>query len=103
LRQFDVFRNPSSRSRAGIPFVIALQSHLLNSMPTVIIAPLLVDDSRSAYSYTSARILFDGQRYILSAAEMVAIDATTLGRSIGNLVDHEDAIRRAMERVFTGF
>ena len=53
MRQFDVCENPSARSREAAPFVVVLQSHLLNEMPTVIVAPLLIDDGRSAYAEAS--------------------------------------------------
>ncbi len=41
MRQFDVFRNPSERSRAVVPYFVVLQSHLLASR-LVVVAPLRV-------------------------------------------------------------
>jgi toxin CcdB len=85
------------------PFVVSLQSHLLETVPTVLVAPLLVDDGVSAYSGASVRLSFGGGRYILSVPEMAAADAGVLREVVGNLTEHEDAIRRALDRVFTGF
>jgi toxin CcdB len=103
VRQFDLYPNPSPRSRAGIPYVIVLQSHLLDAMPTVVVAPVIPDDGRSAYAEASVRFDLDAQAYVISVPELVAIDAHALQRSVANLAEHEDAIRRAIERVFTGF
>jgi toxin CcdB len=103
MRQFDLFTNPSPRSRAVAPFVVLLQSHLLAAMPTAVVAPLLLDDGRSAYTETSVIVLFEGVQYVASIAELAAIDARRLQQPVGSLRDHEDALRRALDRVFTGF
>jgi toxin CcdB len=103
LRQFDVCENPSARSREAAPFLVVLQSHLLNEMPTAIVAPLLIDDGRSAYAEASAKVTWNGSTFILSVPELVAIDARSLSRPLGNLGAYEEGIRRALERLFTGF
>jgi toxin CcdB len=103
VRQFDVCPNPSERSRAYAPFVVVLQSHLIEAIPTVVVAPMLLAASHKAYTQVSALVSFQGEQYIVSAAELVATDAKRLSASIGTLRDQEDAIRRALERLFTGF
>lgn len=103
MRQFDIFENPSGRSRPVIPYVVVLQSHLLNAMPTVVVAPLVRDDGRQAYSRTSAKISFRGEQFALSVAEVVATDVRQLRRAVGSLAEQEFEIRRAIDAVFTGF
>lgn len=103
LRQFDVFRNPSNRSRDDIPFVVVVQSHLLDALPTAIVAPMLHPSARKAYTQTSATVRFRGELLVASLAEIVAIDVRYLKIAEGNLIAYEDAIRRALDRLFTGF
>ena len=103
MRQFDVFPNPSDRSREAAPYVVVLQSHFLAAVPTTIVAPLLIDDDRSAYSDASVKLAFDNQRYVLSVPELAGIEPSRLKGCVGSLTAHEDAIRRALDRVFTGF
>jgi toxin CcdB len=103
LRQFDIYSNPSERSRAAAPFVVVLQSHLLNAMPTVVVAPVLIDDSKTAYTEASVSVVLNGSGYVISVAELAAIDARHLHKVVGDLREHEDALRRALDRVFTGF
>ena len=50
MRQFDVYRNPSERSRAYAPYVVVLQSHLLEAMPTIVVAPMLLAENRKPYT-----------------------------------------------------
>jgi toxin CcdB len=103
LRQFDVFQNPNERSRRIAPLIVVVQSHLLEELPTVLVAPLLHASERPAYSKVSCAISLGGADYTLSLAELVALDARALAIPVANLVEHEDTIRRALDRVFTGF
>ena len=103
MRQFDVCRNPSERSRAFAPYVVILQSHFLRAMPTVVVAPMLIAEGRQPYSEVGAAVPFQGETHIVSVAELAAVDSKRLGAVLGNLGDHEDAIRRALDRLFTGF
>ena len=64
---------------------------------------MIPNDERSAYTQTSTLVVFQGREYIVSTAELAAIDARSLRNAVGDLLDHEDAIRRALDRVFTGF
>ena len=80
-----------------------MQSHFLDQLPTVLIAPLLRRQERPAYSDVSVAIAFAEEELLLSLAELVAADRGSLRRWRGDVRDHEDAIRRALERVFTGF
>lgn len=103
MRQFDVYDAPTEASRRIAPFVVVVQSHFLDSMPTVIVAPLLRQAERPAYADVSVPLRFADQDLVLSLAELVTIDRAILRRSRGSLLEHEDDIRRALERVFTGF
>ncbi|MBP6878204.1 MAG: CcdB family protein [Phenylobacterium sp.] len=103
MRQFDVFENPSRRSRPIAPYIVVLQSHLLAAAPTVVAAPLIRDDRRSNYSAISVVASFRGESFIVVIPELAALDPILLRRPIGNLREHEDAIRRALDRLFTGF
>lgn len=69
----------------------------------MIIAPLLRLAERPAYADVSVALRFADQDLVLSLAELVAVDRALLRRSRGNLMAYEDDIRRALERVFTGF
>ena len=83
--------------------MVVMQSHLLAAMPTVLVAPMFRAEQRTAYSYVSVALSFQGEALVVSLAEMAAIDMQSLRETLGDLRDHEDDIRRALGRVFTGF
>lgn len=77
-----------------------LQSHHV-ALDTVIIAPL-INDADSAVPIDLA-IEFQGRRLVIAITELGSVDRKLLRRRAGNLADHEDDIRRAIDRLFTGF
>jgi hypothetical protein len=70
-------------------------------MPTWIVAPLLTGD-HPGYSQVSARVKFAGLDFIVSTGEIAQFPPHLLV-PIGSLRDYEDEIRRALDRLFTGF
>lgn len=85
------------------PWVVVLQSHHLGAMPTAVIAPLLPAEGRQPYAEISVAVDFEGARYLISVGELAAVESKWLQRPRGNLSDYEDEIRRALDRLFTGF
>lgn len=102
IRQFDLLENPSPRSRAQYPYLVILQSHLLSASNLTVVAPVLPGDA-AAVTLTSVRFEFDERAFTLLVGELTTIEVRGLGRPAGSLLDYEDEIRRALERVFTGF
>ncbi len=103
MRQFDVYENPSNQSRRSIPYLVVLQSHFFEDSPTVVVAPLIFDNGSAAYTLASVRLTFNDQAFALALAELANIERLALRRATGNVREHEDAIRRALDRLFTGF
>ncbi len=102
MRQFDVFANPNRDGRKHAPCVVVLQSHHLNLLQTLLLAPL-VNDAEKIVSSVDVAIEFNGNQLVLVIAEMAGVSRSGVGRVLGNVREHEDAIRRAIDRVFCGF
>lgn len=103
MRQFDVFSNPSPRSRAAAPYIVLMQSHFVDEMPSALIAPLIREPRSGDFTRVSLLIRLNDEALHLSLAEMAPIARSGLKKSVGNLRSHEDDIRRALDRLFTGF
>jgi hypothetical protein len=102
LRQFDAYQNPSAHTRRPVPFVLVLQSHFLDIIPTVIVAPMMRSEVRVPYGRTSVPVTLQGETFFASVAEMVAVERRRLVRPLGNLLAFEDDLRRALALVFVG-
>jgi toxin CcdB len=101
LRQFDVFQNPSSALRDIVPYLAVLQSHHLKPVDSIVVAPLFRNER--PLSELDVPLIFKDESLVLLVSEIGSIDRSTLRKRLGDLTAHEDAIRRALERLFTGF
>lgn len=103
IRQFDVFENPSDRLRNQVPFVVTIQSHFLEVLRTTIVAPMFRIDVMPPERGVILPVTFEGEPYALNIALLGNIETRLLRRSLGSLLDYEIEIRRAIDRVMTGF
>src|SRR5690606_20575796 len=103
MRQFDVFPNPSPRSRAAAPFIVLMQSHFVDEMPSALVAPLIREARSGDFTRVSVDVELNAERLHLSLAEMAPILRSELRAKVGDLALYEDEIRRALDRLFTGF
>jgi toxin CcdB len=102
LRQFDVFRNPSLEARKVAPFLVMLSSHHLRGIDEIIVAPL-VNDAAETVGILEIVTDIEGERLTLVISEMFSVTPTGLRGAVDNLSYLEDNIRRAVDRLFTGF
>lgn len=103
IRQFDVFANPGSFTASDAPFVCVLQSHYLDGMDTVMVAPMMRGQARATNTQVVVPITFDGESYLLDVASMTGLELRELRSPVGSIRGREDDIRRALDRLFTGF
>ncbi len=80
-----------------------MQSHFVEEMPTALIAPLIREPRSGDFTRVSVAVRLNDESLYLSLAEMAPILRSDLKRSVGTLKPHEDDIRRALDRLFTGF
>lgn len=80
-----------------------MQSHFVDAMHTALIAPIVREARTSDFTRVSVEVSMDGETMHISLAEMAPILRSALKTSVGDLSAHEDEIRRALDRLFTGF
>ena len=102
MRQFDLVDNPSERTRAVAPYLLVLQSHLLDRVDSVIVAPV-VRDVEKPFAGIDLSIDFKGEALTVTLVELFSLERSLLKTVHGSLAEHEDSIRRGLDRLFTGF
>lgn len=102
MRQFDLYENPATPMRGAVPFVVVLSSHLLGDLTEIIVAPVLFGRS-VPLNALEIQIEHDATRFLVSVTGMTAIRRRDLRRRIRSVQAYEDAIRRAVDRLFTAF
>jgi hypothetical protein len=85
------------------PYIVILQSHLLEGLPSAVAAPLLVASRAERFAYLSVDVEFAGSEYVLALHELATFDLRQLRRPVGDLTEHQDEIERGLIRLFSGF
>jgi toxin CcdB len=102
VRQFEAYQNPVPAARAAAPFLVMLSSHHLPDLTEVVVAPAVSDALRIVGDLEIGVTIVD-RPTVLLVSELFSVRAQTLRRSVGSLAAHEDEIRRALDRLFSGF
>lgn len=102
MRQFDLVDNPSERTRAVAPYLLVLQFHLLDKIDSVLVAPV-VRDAERPFPGIDLSVEIGGEPLTVTLVELFSMERSLLKAARGSLAEHEDQIRRGLERLFTGF
>ena len=102
-RQFDVCRYGSGSATDDAPYICILQSHYLQGMETVLVAPLLRGTIPATPSQVAVPVRIGDVDYVLDPALMATMETRNVGPVVGSLANQEFEIRRALDRLFTGF
>lgn len=102
MRQFEAFQNPVPAARAAAPFLVVLSSHHLPDLTEVVVAPA-VNDALRVLGDLEIGVVINDQPTVLVISELFSVRAQTLKRRTDSLADREDDIRRALEKLFSGF
>jgi toxin CcdB len=101
MAQFDVFAQPFARN-PDIPYVIALQSDLLEQFGSAVVAPLRKFDSAPQFRRLTPLLVVDGKTFLFTPTELVSVPARLLGAPVANLSSERDSIIAALDVLFTG-
>jgi toxin CcdB len=105
MSQFTVYRNRSARTKALFPFLVDVQSDLLEELQTRVVIPLskAAALTKKPVSHLTPILKFEGEAYVLMTPELAAIARSDLGAATGTLAERRDAILGAMDFLLSGF
>lgn len=103
MAQFDVFRNPNPNGRTAAPYVVALQSDLLDQLPSRWVAPLKLSKSIShRLEGLMPEVEVEGKKFTIFMYESGAVPAQTLGSRISTLESRRSELIRAIDILVGG-
>lgn len=104
MAQYDVYTNPSARSRDQVPYVVDVQSDLLAALRTRLVIPLAYTGAQltQAPRRLSLTFMVEGELLALQPQLAAGIDARQLKRPVASLADHAADLRDAMDAVVSG-
>lgn len=99
MAQFDVYPNPSPRSSKRAPYLLEIQSNLLDAVATCVVIPLVRSDSFIPARILNPAILVLGETFLLSTAEITTMLRTQLSRPVCSAADQRGEIIAAVDRL----
>lgn len=105
MKQWNVYPDPSARSRGDIPFLVDLQSNLLDALPSRLPAPLARTRLAPEGAPRALRPLFNigGLSVALLAHETGPIEARLLKRRADSLLAPAHEVVAALHAPVSGF
>lgn len=105
MGQFAVYRNKSSRSKSTYPFLVDVQSDLLDELQTRVVVPLTKASAlaKKPLSNLTPALKFDGETYVLMTPQLAGVARTELGAAAGSVAEQRQVIVAAIDFLVTGF
>jgi toxin CcdB len=103
MAQYDVFANPSRSAAEGIPYVVVIQSDLLDALATRLTLPLATLDSATRVPTALCPVIVvKGQRLHALAHYAAPLPARLLRRPVDNLATQASVLVSALDAVLSG-
>jgi toxin CcdB len=105
VAQFTVYRNKNPRSRATFPFLVNVQSDLLEELHSRVVIPLTKATAltRKPVTHLMPTVHFEGEAYVLMTPQLAAIARSELGAPAGSLAERRETIVAALDFLVFGF
>ena len=105
MAQFAVYRNKNPRTKAAFPFLVDVQSDLLEPLNTRVVIPMTKAPAlaKKPVSHLTPEVSFNDDRYVLLTPQLAGIGRAELGPHAGTLANERQAILAAVDFLLTGF
>lgn len=103
MAQYDVYPNPSTSAGQGIPYVVVIQSDLLDGLATRLTIPLAtLNYSGKVPSALCPLVTVKGQRLHALAHFAAPLPAKLLRKPVGSVAAQASALVAAVDTVLSG-
>lgn len=104
MAQFSVHRNPNAQTRAVYPFLLDVQSELLEDLGTRVVVPLCATSAIKGRLIGTLMPTFvvEGKRYAMVTPQLAGIERKLLGTEVTVLSAHRAEIVAALDLLLTG-
>lgn len=103
MAQFDVYPNPSNSARQGIPYVVVIQSDLLDALATRLTIPLATGEwAGKSPEKLCPVIAVNGHNLRALAHYAAPLPTRALRMAVGNVSAQSAALIAAMDVVLSG-
>ena len=104
MAQFDVYANPSKKSKNYYPYLVDIQNNYISELDTRIVIPL----GKASYfeneimAKLQIKVAYEDQELILMTPQISSITRSSLEKPIGSLKHLQQEIIDALDFAITG-
>ncbi|WP_416139910.1 CcdB family protein [Halomonas sp. HK25] len=104
MAQFQAYENRNLSSCKRYPYLLDIQSDLLDELRTTVVVPFSPATQAESMRMTHLNpiIEIDGERYILMTQELAGIERKRLGKVACDLSRYRDPVVAAVDFLITG-
>jgi toxin CcdB len=103
--QFALHRNRNAATRVRFPFLLDVQTDLLEDLGTRVVIPLTpatAASKRGAMQTLTPICTVEGKAYVLLTPQLAGVSTKELGPSVGDLSHERQTILAALDLLLTG-
>jgi len=103
MAQFAVHRNPNPRTRHAVPYLLDVQTNLLDALATRVVVPLVRTESgRIPAERLNPVFRIEGIDVLMSTAELAGVSRNAIGEEVMSLQSQRAEVVAALDFLLTG-
>ena len=104
MPQFAIYKNKNPQTRSSHPYLVDVQSDLLNDLGTRVVVPLVKrsGSARKAIKSLMPVVSVDGQEFVMMVQLLAGIGKGELGTPVASAAQHRGEVVAALDFLITG-
>ena len=104
MAQFKVYENPNKTTKKAYPYLLDIQSSLLDELRTTVVIPLCSSDITGKATITKLNPILEieGKIFVVITQQITGIDRKLLGKEVGDLSQYRSEIISALDFIISG-
>jgi toxin CcdB len=103
MAQFKAYENPNKATRKTYPYLLDIQSNLLDDLRTTVVIPLCASSfaGKAAITKLCPVLEIEGKSFVALTQQIAGIDRKSLGKEVCDLSRHRSEIISALDFVIS--
>lgn len=104
MAQFHAYGNPNRAARDAFPYLLDIQSDLLDGLQTTAVVPLCPERlaARAAITRLNPTLEIEGKRFVALVPQIAGVDRRQLGEHVADLSARRTDLSAALDMLISG-
>ncbi len=104
MSQFTVYANKNAKTRKAFPYLIDIQSDLLDGLQSTVVIPLCKASQLKDQIITKLcpMVEISGEKFVAMSQQLAGIDRSQLGKAMANLAESRSQFIAAIDFLISG-